>query len=66
MQGRLAEARRLFERLLGAANDLGLFSEEIRPRDGSAWDNFPQALSHVAMINSALTLSAEGAPPRLD
>jgi GH15 family glucan-1,4-alpha-glucosidase len=66
MQGRADDARALFDRILGAANDLGLMSEECWPEDGRAMGNIPQALSHVALVNTALTLAAGGKPPRLD
>ena len=64
LQGRHDDARRMFDRVLAAANDLGLLSEESWP-DGRATGNFPQALSHVALINTALSLAAGGRPPRL-
>jgi alpha,alpha-trehalase len=56
MQGRVTEARALFERLLTYAGRLGLFSEEIDTRDNVALGNYPQAFSHIALINSALNL----------
>jgi GH15 family glucan-1,4-alpha-glucosidase len=65
MQGRTDEARALFERVLGTANDLGLLSEESWIEDGRAVGNFPQALSHVAVVNTALSISCGGRPPRL-
>lgn len=55
--GREKEARALFERLLDLRNDLGLLSEEYDPREGRQLGNFPQAFSHVALVNSALVLS---------
>jgi GH15 family glucan-1,4-alpha-glucosidase len=55
--GRGADARALFERLLGLANDLGLLSEEYDPRAGRQLGNFPQAFSHVSLINTAHGLS---------
>jgi GH15 family glucan-1,4-alpha-glucosidase len=55
--GRGADARALFERLLGLANDLGLLSEEYDPRAGRQLGNFPQAFSHVSLINTAHALS---------
>src|SRR5579875_2507027 len=56
--GRTADARALFERLLGYATDLGLLAEEYDARGGRQLGNFPQAFSHVALINTAHSLSA--------
>lgn len=56
MQGRLTEARILFERLLSYAGPTGLFSEEIDSQSGIALGNYPQAFTHLALINSALNL----------
>jgi GH15 family glucan-1,4-alpha-glucosidase len=56
MQGRVDEARALFERLLTCAGRLGLFSEEIDSRNTMALGNYPQAFTHVALINSANNL----------
>jgi GH15 family glucan-1,4-alpha-glucosidase len=61
MQGKHAEARALFERLLGLGNDVGLFSEEYDPNDGRMLGNFPQALTHLALVEAALAL--DGAHP---
>ncbi len=58
--GRLAEATSLFERLLALANDVGLFSEEYDVGRARQVGNFPQAFTHVALVNSALRLSAAG------
>jgi GH15 family glucan-1,4-alpha-glucosidase len=55
-QGRHAEARALFERLVNLSNDVGLLTEEYDPRAGRLVGNFPQAFSHLALISSALTL----------
>ena len=58
LRGDVAEARRRFEALLGYASNLGLYAEEIEPRTGEALGNFPQALTHVGLINAALTIAA--------
>jgi GH15 family glucan-1,4-alpha-glucosidase len=61
MIGRLDEAEALFERLLSIRNDLGLLAEEYDPRGGRQLGNFPQAFSHVGLVNSANNLiSARG------
>src|SRR3984957_16450394 len=57
MIGRAEEAEELFERLLALRNDLGLLSEEYDPLAGRLVGNFPQAFSHVSLINSAFRLS---------
>jgi GH15 family glucan-1,4-alpha-glucosidase len=54
--GRHDEAHALFERLLGVANDLGLFSEEYDPAEQRLLGNFPQAFTHLALVNSAFNL----------
>ncbi len=58
--GDLVGAAEGFERLLGYANDVGLFAEEIDPDTGAALGNFPQAFTHVGVINAALTLAECG------
>ena len=63
MIGRVDEARRLFERLLALRNDLGLLAEEWDPRLQRQVGNFPQAFSHVPMVDTALRLTASGAYP---
>jgi GH15 family glucan-1,4-alpha-glucosidase len=57
MQGRTAAARALFERAIAVANDIGLMSEEYHVPSGRMLGNFPQALTHVALVNTALGLS---------
>ena len=62
MQGRRDEARELFERLVGLVNDVGLLAEEYDPAAKRFLGNFPQAFSHVALINTAMNLSAGEKP----
>jgi GH15 family glucan-1,4-alpha-glucosidase len=62
LQGRRAEARKLFDRLLSRCNDVGLLAEEFDPTTGRMLGNFPQAYSHVGLINCALNLSRQEAP----
>src|SRR5262249_28917718 len=62
LQGRHAEARKLFDRRIARCNDVGLLAEEIDPLTGRMLGNFPQAYSHVGLINAALSLSREGGP----
>jgi GH15 family glucan-1,4-alpha-glucosidase len=57
LQGRHDEARELFERLLDLRNDVGLLAEEYDPVAGRQLGNFPQAFSHLALVDAALTLS---------
>jgi GH15 family glucan-1,4-alpha-glucosidase len=61
--GRLDEARELFEYLLSLRNDVGLLSEEYDPRSGQMLGNFPQAFSHVALVNTAHNLAAASGGP---
>ena len=58
LQGRHDEARELFERLLDLRNDVGLLSEEYDPRAGSQLGNFPQAFTHLALVDAAIALGA--------
>ena len=57
--GRVDEARTLFERLLGLRNDLGLLSEEYDPVAGRLVGNFPQAFSHVSLVNTACRITGQ-------
>ncbi|WP_034090551.1 glycoside hydrolase family 15 protein [Streptacidiphilus albus] len=65
MIGRLDEARDLFERLLAIRNDVGLLAEEWDPKHKRQVGNFPQAFSHVPLIDTALRLTACGGLPGL-
>jgi GH15 family glucan-1,4-alpha-glucosidase len=62
LQGRWDEAQALFERLLALRSDVGLLAEEYDPASKRQLGNFPQAFSHVALINSAMNLSARTKP----
>ena len=59
LTGRPDEARRLFERSLTRCNDVGLLAEQYDPHRGQLTGNFPQALSHLALVNTALLLSRQ-------
>ncbi|MGZ5927608.1 MAG: glycoside hydrolase family 15 protein [Rhizomicrobium sp.] len=59
MLGRKADATRLFHRLKRHANDVGLLAEEYDPKEKRMLGNFPQAFSHVALINTAINLMQE-------
>jgi GH15 family glucan-1,4-alpha-glucosidase len=52
----------MFDRLLGLRNDVGLLSEEYDPKAKRMLGNFPQALSHIAMVHAAFTLSGQWRP----
>ena len=62
LQGRREEARRLFERLLALRNDVGLLAEEYDPAARRFLGNFPQAFSHVALVNTAMNLGEAEKP----
>lgn len=62
LQGRYAEAREIFERLLDLRNDVGLLSEEYDPQTRRLVGNFPQAFSHVGLINTACNLTTVRGP----
>ncbi|HVO04614.1 MAG TPA: glycoside hydrolase family 15 protein [Candidatus Cybelea sp.] len=55
--GRTIEARALFDKIMTYRNRFGLFSEDVDPKTGELWGNFPQAYSMVGLINSAMNLS---------
>ncbi len=60
LQGRITDARRIFESLLKIRNDVGLLAEEYDPVDHRLLGNFPQAFSHVGLINTAHNLAHHG------
>jgi len=62
LQGRRIEAEKLFERLLALRNDVGLLAEEYDPESGRQLGNFPQAFSHVALVNTALNIGRQSGP----
>lgn len=57
--GRIDEAKETFEKLLTYGNHLNLFSEDIDEKDGSQWGNFPQAYSHVGLMNAAYRIAVK-------
>ena len=59
LQGRQTDAKELFDRLLSLRNDVGLISEEYDPKAGRLVGNFPQAFSHLGLVNTALVLSGK-------
>jgi GH15 family glucan-1,4-alpha-glucosidase len=62
LQGRAEEARAMFERLLSLRNDVGLLAEEYDPHTRRQMGNFPQAFSHVALVNTAYNLTRYEGP----
>src|SRR5579872_4897086 len=62
--GRQDVARQFLKRLLAAQNDVGLFSEEYDPRSSRFLGNFPQALTHVALVNTIINLHTQHGPAR--
>jgi len=62
MLGRRDDAHNLFDRLLNVRNDLGLLAEEYDPVSRRQLGNFPQAFSHIGLVNSAVNLSRAVGP----
>ena len=60
--GRHDDAQALFERLLALRNDVGLLTEEYDPASGELLGNFPQAFSHMALVNTAFNLTRASKP----
>jgi GH15 family glucan-1,4-alpha-glucosidase len=56
LQGKIDEARELFERLLDLRNDVGLLAEEYDPASGRQLGNFPQAFTHLALVGAAIAI----------
>jgi GH15 family glucan-1,4-alpha-glucosidase len=63
LQGRIEEAKALFERALARASPLGLLAEEVHPTTGELLGNYPQAFSHIGVLRSALLLAELEAQP---
>ena len=66
LMGRKEEAKQMFEHLLSLRNDVGLLSEEYDPKGKRMLGNFPQALSHLALVHAAFTLSGQWQPEPYD
>jgi GH15 family glucan-1,4-alpha-glucosidase len=64
LMGRHDDAQAIFDRLAGLVNDVGLISEEYDPKGERLLGNFPQAMTHVSLINTACNLSGIGGPAR--
>jgi glycosyl hydrolase family 15 len=62
LMGRLADAQRLFRRLVGLCNDVGLIAEEYDPGAQRLVGNFPQAFSHIALVNTAHNIASAVKP----
>jgi GH15 family glucan-1,4-alpha-glucosidase len=62
LQGRRKEAEEMFERLLSVRNELGLLAEEYCPHQKRMLGNFPQAFSHVGLVNTARNLASADGP----
>lgn len=63
LSGQIARARAVFERAIAFVNDVGLLAEEVDPATGEMLGNFPQALSHIGLVNAAWAISEAERPP---
>jgi GH15 family glucan-1,4-alpha-glucosidase len=63
LAGQVDRAREVFERAVAFVNDVGLLSEEVDPRTGELLGNFPQAFSHIGLVNAAWAISEASARP---
>lgn len=66
LAGQVDRAKQIFEAVTGYANDVGLLSEEIDLRDGGLIGNFPQALSHIGLVNAAWAIAQAEDPNEQD
>jgi GH15 family glucan-1,4-alpha-glucosidase len=57
MAGRVERAREVFDRAAGYVNDVGLLAEEVDPANGDLLGNFPQAFSHIGLVNAAWAIN---------
>ena len=57
LAGEIAKAREVFERAVSYVNDVGLLAEEVEPSTGDLLGNFPQAFSHIGLINAAWAIN---------
>jgi GH15 family glucan-1,4-alpha-glucosidase len=64
LAGRVERARAVFERAVGYVNDVGLLAEEVDPETGELFGNFPQAFSHIGLVNAAWAISEAEREPR--
>jgi GH15 family glucan-1,4-alpha-glucosidase len=64
LMGRIDDAREVYERLVALVNDVGLISEEYDATSGRMLGNFPQAMTHVALVNTACNVAGIGGPAR--
>src|SRR5262249_18549813 len=62
LAGEIAKAEKLFDRVVAVANDVGLLAEEFDPNAKRQAGNFPQALTHIALVNTAYNLSLDEKP----